>query len=107
MLNWLWSGGGGVSMFDPWSIHHIIWFIAITLVLYYLFEKKTWLAVSAVAILWEIFEGWVATNIPTFPYVGNEQFINKVLGDPISDLIGFVIAMFFIRRIKYDRVRRG
>jgi len=59
-----------------------------------------------IAFMWEVFEHWVVQNIPNFPYAGNELFINKIVGDTISDLIGFLIAMLAIRSIRKDENER-
>ena len=56
--------------------------------------------VVGIAFMWEVFEHWVVQNIPNFPYAGSELFINKIVGDTISDLIGFLIAMLAIRSIR-------
>jgi len=93
-------GSGGASVFDFYSLHHVVWFIAITTVLTAIFRKWAWLAVLAVAIMWEIFEHWVAANVPGFPFAGKEALINKFIGDGISDIVGFVIGMLSIRSIK-------
>ncbi len=101
----LW-GQAGHSLFDFYSLHHIVWFIAITTILTAIFRKKAWLAVMAVAIMWEIFEHWVAVNVPGFPFAGQEEVLNKLVGDSISDLIGFLIAILAIRSIK-DGYKNG
>jgi hypothetical protein len=93
-------GSGGVSMFDTYSLHHIVWFIAITVLLTAIFRQHAWMGVLAILIMWEVFESWVCINVPGFPYAGKEQFINKVIGDTISDAIGFGIAMLSIRSIR-------
>lgn len=98
-MNLLW-GKSGTALFDIYSLHHIVWFIAITLLLYAVFRKYAWLGAISIAFMWEIFEQWVVNNVPDFPYAGNEMFINKVIGDTISDLIGFLIAMVAIWSIK-------
>ena len=51
-------------------------------------------------IVWEVFEYWIVDNIPSFPFVGREDFINKVIGDPICDAVGFLIAWYCIRKIR-------
>lgn len=93
-------GKPGTALFDTYSLHHIIWFIAITLLLYSVFKRYAWLGAVAVAFMWEVFEHWVVQTIPNFPYAGNELFINKIVGDTTSDLIGFLIAMLAIRSIR-------
>jgi len=93
-------GQAGHSLFDFYSLHHIVWFVAITTVLVAIFKEKAWLAVVAVAVMWEIFEHWVAVNVPSFPFAGQEEILNKLVGDSISDLIGFFIAILAIRSIK-------
>ena len=98
-INWLW-GSGGTSLFDFYSLHHIVWFVALTLLLYTIFRQHAWMGAIAIAFVWEIFEKWVVVNVPNFPFVGNELFINKVIGDSISDCIGFLIAILLIKVIR-------
>ena len=98
-MSWLW-GSGGTTMFDYYSLHHIVWFVAITVALYPVFKKHTWAGVVSIAFMWEVFEHWVVINVPNFPFAGKEQFINKFVGDTISDLIGFFIAVLIIREIR-------
>lgn len=97
-MNLIW-GSGGTTLFDFYSIHHIVWFISITTVLYPVFKKYTWAAAISIAFMWEVFEHWVVENIPDFPFAGKEEFINKVIGDSISDFIGFLIAYLVVRSI--------
>lgn len=99
MIDWLW-GSGGTSVFDFYSLHHLVWFISITLVLYTIFDKYVWLASLSIAFMWEVFEDWVVKNITNFPFAGDELFINKVIGDTISDLLGFLIAIYLISVIR-------
>ena len=98
-MNLIW-GTGGTTLFDFYSIHHVVWFVAITLVLTPIFNKHTWAAIIAVAFVWEMFEHWVVINIPWFPFAGKELFVNKVIGDSISDLLGFLIALVAIKSIR-------
>lgn len=107
-LSWLISNGGGASLFDPYSLYHFVFFIAITTVLYPVFRKHVWGAVFALTFVWEVFEKWVVTNIAGFPYAGPEMFINKCVGDPISNLLGFLVAILIIkiiRKIEYERIK--
>lgn len=99
-MNWLWSSGGGGSIFDPYSLYHIVFFITLTLLLYPVFEKNVWAAVLSLAFVWEVCEYWINENIPWFPYVGKENWYNKIIGDPISNFIGFLIAMYLINKIR-------
>ena len=99
MMDLIWSKAG-TSLFDTYSLHHVVWFIAITVMLYSVFRRHAWLGVVGIAFMWEVFEHWVVQNIPNFPYAGSELFINKIVGDTISDLIGFLIAMLAIRSIR-------
>lgn len=93
-------GKAGISLFDTYSLHHVVWFIAITVILYSIFRRNAWMSVVGIAFMWEVFEQWVVQNVPNFPYAGSESFINKIVGDTISDLIGFLIAMLAIRSIR-------
>jgi L-lactate permease len=99
MMKLIW-GSGGSSLFDFYSLHHIVWFIAITTILTAIFRKQSWIAVLAVAAMWEIFEQWVVVNVPGFPFAGKEMWINKLIGDTISDILGFLIALLTIASIK-------
>jgi len=101
-MNWIW-GSGGTTLFDFYSLHHIVWFIAITTVLYPVFKKKVWAAALAVAFIWEMFEHWVVNNMPSFPFAGKEEFINKIVGDSISDFLGFLIAYLVISAIRKQK----
>jgi hypothetical protein len=93
-------GSGGTSLFDFYSIHHVVWFIAITTILVAIFREHAWLGALAILIVWEVFEEWVSVNIPGFPFAGKELWINKIIGDTISDLVGFLIAMLSIKSIR-------
>lgn len=93
-------GSGGTSLFDFYSIHHVVWFVAITTVLVAIFRQYAWMGALAVLVVWEVFEHWVCINVPGFPFAGKELWINKVVGDTISDLVGFLIAMVAIKSIR-------
>ena len=84
-ISWLWAHGGGASLFDPYSLYHIVFFIAITLMFYSLFKKQTWAVVLAISFIWETWEYWINAHLPWFPYVGSEGILNKCVGDPISN----------------------
>jgi L-lactate permease len=101
-MSFIW-GSGGTTLFDYYSLQHIVWFVAITIVLIPIFEKHTWMAVLAVAFMWEVFEHWVVLNVPGFPFAGKEEFINKIVGDSISDLIGFLIALITAKAIRKQK----
>lgn len=100
IFSFILSKGGGNSLFDPWSLYHIIFFIAITLILYSIIDKNIWLYVLIISILWEICEYWLVNNISQFPYVGHESLINKWIGDPISNFFGYFIAIWLIDKIR-------
>jgi len=101
-MSWIW-GSGGTTLFDFYSLHHVVWFIAITTVLYPIFKKNTWAAAIAVAVMWEVFEEWVVTHVPGFPFAGKEMLINKVIGDSLSDGLGFLIAFLVIKSIRNEK----
>lgn len=103
MLHYIWGSGGGKALFDIYSFQHIVWFIAITILLVPIFKNKVWRAVIALAFVWEVFEFWVVDHFKTFPFAGKEQFINKVIGDPICDFIGFFIAYSVIKSIRENK----
>ena len=96
---WLWGGGGG-TMFDAYSLHHAVWLTTLTLINVAIFGKRWWIGILILVVGWEIFEGWAASNVENFPFVGKEEPINKIIGDSISDAIGIIIALISIRRIK-------
>lgn len=93
-------GSGGNSVFDWWSLHHMVWFIAITTLLSAVFRKHAWMAAISVVVMWETFECWVVGAISGFPFAGKEIWLNKIVGDTISDLLGFLIAIVAIREIR-------
>ena len=93
-------GSGGTSLFDIYSIHHMVWFIAITMIMVVIFREHAWLGATAILIMWEVFEEWVSINVPGFPFAGKELWFNKIIGDTISDIIGFLIAMLIIKSIR-------
>lgn len=99
-MNFIWSSGGGMSLFDPYSLYHIVFFVALTLVFYNVFEKHVWAAMLSISFIWEICEYWLFVNINKFPYVGGEGLINKCIGDPISNFLGVAISIYFINLIK-------
>jgi hypothetical protein len=98
-MGWLW-GGGGITMFDVYSFHHLVWLTALTLVNVAIFGKRWWISTIIIIIGWEIFEGWAAVTFKNFPFVGKEEAINKVIGDSISDIVGVILALFSIKRIE-------
>jgi len=100
-----WARGGGHAMFDPYSLQHVVWFFAITVALAALRFRHIWAWVLGLAAVWEIAEWWIVDNIPNFPFVGREDLINKVVGDPISDIIGFLMGLAAIRAV-YGFVRK-
>lgn len=87
-------------MFDTYSAHHVVWFIVITIMNVIILKKHAWIGILALIVGWEIFEWWVSVNIPNFPFVGKELWINKFVGDTISDLIGVLIAITLIKFIR-------
>ena len=100
-MNWLFSlAGGGHSVFDQYSLVHIVWFIALTTIFIPIFKKKTWLAMAGLGIVWETLELWIYNNIPWLPYVGSEDFCNKWIGDIFCDVVGFLIAWYCIKKSK-------
>jgi len=90
---------GGHAMFDPYSLQHVVWFFAITVALAALRFKHLWVWVLCLAAIWEVAEWWIADNIANFPFVGREDMINKVVGDPISDLAGFFLGLAAIHAV--------
>lgn len=106
MMGWLWGTGGGHALFDPYSLQHLVWFFAITVALAAMRFRHLWAWVTVIAVVWEVAEWWVADNIPWFPFVGREDMINKAVGDPISDAMGFFLALLAIRAVHIMMSRR-
>lgn len=92
-----------MAPFDVYSLQHIVWFIAITLLLTPVFRKNTWGAVLALAFIWEVFEFWVVDHIASFPFAGHEGWLNKLVGDPVSNFLGFLIANRIINSIRKQK----
>lgn len=98
-MEWIWGRYGGHALFDPYSLQHVVWFFAITVALAALRFKHIWAWVLGFAAVWEFAEWWIVDNVPNFPYVGREDLINKVVGDPISDIVGFLLGLAAIRAV--------
>lgn len=98
-MEWLFStAGGGHAMFDQYSLVHIIWFMALTTLFAPVFKKNIWMAMLALGFSWEVSEFWIVNNISNFPFTaGHESFWNKCVGDPISNILGFLIAWYCIK----------
>ncbi len=99
-MEWLWADGGGGALFDPYSLHHLVWFFAITVALAAMRLRRLWPWVFGIAALWELAESWIVDNLPGFPFVGREGLINKMVGDPISDLAGFALGLLAVRAVR-------
>lgn len=99
MFKILWGCCGGHALFDPYSLQHIVWFFAITVALAALRLKHLWSWILTIAVAWEFAEWWIVDNLPRFPFVGREDFINKAIGDPISDMIGFLLGIIAMRAV--------
>lgn len=90
-------GENGVSLFDPYSLQHIVWFFAITTALAACGARRVWIWGAVVAAVWEIAECFLADS---FPFAGHEQFLNKVIGDTLSDAAGFLLAAWAVKAIR-------
>lgn len=99
MTELLWGRGGGQTMFDPYSLQHLVWFFAITVALAALRFRHLWAWVLGLAALWEVAEWWIVDNIQGFPFVGREGLLNKAVGDPISDIAGFLLGLAAMRAV--------
>lgn len=93
-------GDPGKSLFDPYSFHHLVWFFAITVALASTVKERIWLWAIAVAAVWELFEGWVVSHVPWFPFAGREEWMNWLIGDSISDLAGYLLGMYAVRVLR-------
>jgi hypothetical protein len=96
-MDFFW-GINGHSLFDPYSLQHIVWFFAITVALAACGARRVWIWGAFVALGWEIFEWLVAGT--SFPFAGKEEFWNKVVGDTISDAVGLLLAAWAVRAIR-------
>jgi guanosine-3',5'-bis(diphosphate) 3'-pyrophosphohydrolase len=96
-MTWLWGRFGGHALFDPYSIQHVVWFFAITVALAAARRKHIWAWVLGLAAAWEVAEWWIVDNMPGFPFAGREDLVNKVVGDPVSDVAGFLLGWFAIK----------
>lgn len=61
------------------------------------------LTLIVITITWEVIEFYLASHFPSFPFVGKEEFINKVIGDPISNIAGYYLAKTSINRIRNEQ----
>jgi len=98
-MDWLWGRFGGHALFDPYSLQHVVWFFAITVALAALRQRNIWAWVLGFAAAWEVAEWWIVDNVPDFPYVGKEDLINKAVGDPISNIVGFLLGLAAIKAV--------
>ena len=96
-MEFLW-GVNGRSLFDPYSLQHLVWFFAITVALASVGARRVWIWGACVAIGWETFEWLVAGT--GFPFAGKEELLNKFVGDTISDAAGFLLAALAVRAIR-------
>lgn len=94
---WFWGRFGGHALFDPYSIQHVVWFFAITVALASLRFRHIWAWTLGLAAMWEVAEWWIVDNLPNFPFVGREDLINKAIGDPASDMVGFLLGWLAIK----------
>lgn len=100
MTDLVW-GVNGRSLFDPYSIQHVVWFFALTVALASLGVRRVWVWAIAVAAAWETFEYFVAGT--GFPFAGHENLLNKLVGDTLSDIVGVLFAIQAARALR----RRG
>lgn len=98
-MEWLLSSGGGHSLFDLYSIQHMVWSFALIIALAALKIRRPWLWASCVVISWEVLEWWIVDHLPRFPFAGREDLINKAVGDIISDTVGFLLGIVAIRAV--------
>ncbi|MGW8178058.1 MAG: hypothetical protein ACWGQW_04590 [bacterium] len=101
-MDWLW-GCCGKALFDVYSLNHFGWFIALTLMIYPILRRHTIFGVAAIMVFWELVEVVIA-KYSTFPLAGHEDWRNKIVGDPISNLMGFLLAMAIIKHIEKEKM---
>ena len=104
MENILW-GTPGISVFDSYSLHHLVWFFAITVLLSNFIKNKVWLAIIIIAFSWELFESWAWIHAQWMPFIGKENWINRAVGDTISDFVGYGLAEIIIISIKKQELK--
>lgn len=90
-------GVNGVSLLDPYSLQHLVWFFAITVALAACGLRRLWIWGACLALAWEIAERFL---VGSFPFAGREGFLNKVVGDTLSDAAGFLLAALAVRAIR-------
>ena len=93
----LW-GVNGVSLFDPYSLQHLVWFFALTVVLAACGARRVWIWGACLAAAWEVAECFLAGT--AFPFAGHEQLLNKLVGDTLSDAAGLLLAALAVRAIR-------
>jgi hypothetical protein len=99
VVDFIW-GQNGRSLFDPYSLQHLVWFFALTVALAAIGAKRAWIWGACLAVVWEVFEWWIVTACPSFPFAGPEMLLNKVIGDTLSDAAGFLLAAWAVKAIR-------
>lgn len=98
-MSWLW-GTAGHSLFDQYSLLHFAWFFVLTAVAAAVVKRHLWLWALGAAVIWETFEQWAVQYLSPIPFVGREEWTNWLVGDSLSDLFGFLIALLVIRTLR-------
>jgi len=98
-MKWLW-GVTGYSLFDPYSLLHFAWFFVLTTIISAIVKRHIWLWAIGSAIVWEAFEQWAVQNLPPISFVGYEKWMNWLVGDSLSDLAGFLVAILIVRVLR-------
>ena len=96
-MSMIW-GQNGVSLFDPYSLQHVVWFFALSVALAACGARRVWLWGALFAVAWEVIEHFLVGL--GFPFAGPEGFLNKAVGDTLSDAIGFLLAALAVRAIR-------
>ena len=81
----------GQSFLDVWTIVHLaFWiFIGSCLWAWKFQEKPALIACFLLALLWEVFEYFIAFRFWPNVWLDPESFLNSLVSDPLTCLVGF------------------
>lgn len=99
------------SVFDLWTIQHILSGIGMSGIVISIkgnSEEGSLLSCCVIILLWEIIETYIEVGL-IFPYLqvwfdGVEHITNRILGDSLALVIGFIIAKRFPSACWYARI---
>lgn len=87
------------SVFDYWSIIHIIMFFTLGLIVF-VYSKKAVVGFSIgmlVAVGWEVYERFYLAEYVGFP-IFSQSYINSLSDLLLYDVIGLVLAYFYVKQ---------